>query len=390
VSSIVAAVRGFPERRPLPADLALAVFVLGLGVVGAGPGDVVNAVPPGPVAYSMTVLGAAPLVLRRRFPVVVLLLVSAGLGGFFALGCKTSFGVLGPLLAIYSVAVRRSLRLSAGVSALAVALIVAGAVHGLSDLDAPGVVFGVTQAVIALAAGCVVRMRGEQNESLRHERDLEAERAVTAERLRIARELHDVVAHHLSVISVQANLATYVLDSDVETARGALGTIATTASGSLDELGRLLRVLRPGDDDREPEQAGRFRPQPGLADLPELVERVRAAGVSVDLVEKGEARPLTPGAELCAYRVAQEALTNVLKHAPAAEATVVVHHDPDELRLEVGNTSCTPPKSAPSTGHGLIGMCERARMYGGTVRSGPRADGGFQVDLRLPRSGGEH
>lgn len=384
MSSTTAALRGWPNRRPLAADVLLASFVVLLGLLGMAPGDVINAGEPDAAAYALVILAGAPLGLRRRFPTSVLLVVAAAFGGYFALGCKSSFGVIGPLLAIYSAAVRKPLREAAAACATGVVLICAGAFYGISDLDPAGVVFGVTQGAIALAAGCVVRMRGEQNESLRHERDLEGERAVTAERLRIARELHDVVAHHLSVVSVQANLAKYVLDSDVETARKALGTIGTTASSSLDELGRLLKVLRP-DPDGAPGDSGRFSPQPGLTDLPELIERIRVAGIAVQLTTEGSPRPLTPGLELCAYRVAQEALTNVIKHAPGSDAEVVVRHEPGELRLQIRDTGCTAPKSAHSTGQGLIGLCERARMYGGTVVSGPRPGGGFQVELRLPR-----
>ncbi len=367
----------------------LAGFVTYVALLGIAPSDVLNSGDPGPVAYTAAVLGAAPLVLRRRYPVLVLVVVAVSLAVFYGSGCKTSLGLLGPLAAIYTVAVRHPLQRSVPISAGVILLISSGVVHGVADFrwaaaSFAGILFGVTQAVIAVTLGYAIRVRGEQAERLRHERDLEAERAVTEERMRIAHELHDVVAHHLSVVSVQASLARYVLDSDLETAREALNTISATTTGSLDELGRLLRVLRPSLDEK-PHAGTRFLPQPGLDELPVLLERVRSSGVPVELSVEGEPRALSPGAELCAYRVVQEALTNVLKHAPSATAEVVVRHDADAVTVLVRNEGAPAPKAGRPSGHGLIGMCERAKMYGGTVEAGRRPEGGFQVALRIPR-----
>lgn len=379
-----------PQRYPRIADAVLAVFVTYLALLGMSPGDVLDSGDPGPVAHTAAVLGGAPLALRRRYPVLVLAVVAAALCVFYSTGCKTSLGLLGPLVAIYTVGVHHPLTRSAPLTAAGVLVISSGAVAGLAhfrwstDLFA-GLLFGSTQAVIALALGQAIRIRGRQAEQLRHERDLEAERAVTEERMRIAHELHDVVAHHLSVVAVQASLARYVLDSDLETAREALGTISATTSSSLDELGRLLRVLRPSLE--EPPGGGtRFLPQPGLDELPVLLERVRSSGVPVELRVEGEPRALSPGAELCAYRVVQEALTNVLKHAPTATAEVHVHHHPDAVTVRIRDHGAPPPKNRKPSGHGLIGMCERAKMYGGSVETGRRPEGGFQVVLRIPRA----
>ena len=383
-----AVLTGWLHRHPLLADFALAMaFVV---VVAIGPEDVVESGAAGALAHVLVLLSGVPLVLRRKFPLGVLLVVTVALAVFYGIGCKTSLGVIGPLLAAYTVGVHKPFPLAAAGTGVATAVIYTGAAVGTpADLMPSAVLFGTTQAAIALTAGHVVRLRLRQAEQLRRDRDREAERAVTEERMRIAHELHDVVAHHLSVVSVQAGLARYVFDSEPETARDALGTISTAARGSLDELARLLSVLRPQAEDG-PADADRFHPQPGLADLPALVESIRAAGVQVELSSEGEPRPLSPGAELCAYRVAQEALTNVLKHAPDSAAAVVLRHQGEQLELLVSNSAAAAPASAGSSGHGLIGMCERAKMYGGTVESGPRREGGFQVVLRLPRRREEH
>jgi signal transduction histidine kinase len=183
----------------------------------------------------------------------------------------------------------------------------------------------------------------------------------------------------MSVISVQAGLARYVMGSDPDTASGALDTVLGTTAEALDEMRRMLALLRT--DDGEP-----YHPAPGLDRLDDLVERVRGAGVPVDLVVTGDRRPLAPGVDLCAYRVVQECLTNVLKHAGPASATVTLKYEPDRLVARVEDDGCRPAAAQPEQagGHGLIGMRERARLYGGTLAAGRRAEGGYAVVLTLP------
>ena len=201
-----------------------------------------------------------------------------------------------------------------------------------------------------------------------------------------------MVSHHLSVISVQASLARYVFYSDPDTARQALHTIGGTTTESLDELRRLLRVLRPPHVDpdlaSEPTTGepglGAFHPQPGLADLPALVSRVRAAGVRAELTITGQVRPLPSGQELCAYRIAQEALTNVIKHAGPVSATLELDYRQWELTLRVTDIGRNVAGAPNPSGHGLVGMRERANMYGGMIEVGPRPEGGFGIELRLP------
>ena len=204
-----------------------------------------------------------------------------------------------------------------------------------------------------------------------------------AERVRIARGLHDVVAHHMSVISVQAGLARYVLSSDPATTGRALDTIVDTSHEALEEMRRMLALLRVPDADQHSE--GRTHdPAPGLARLDELVERVRSAGVPVRVVVAGPPSPLSSGADLCAYRIVQESLTNVLKHARGAEVVVRLdYREPEELTIQVSDNG--PGVSpGPVTGHGLVGMGERAGLYGGSVQAGPGPEGGFVVTLTLP------
>jgi signal transduction histidine kinase len=231
--------------------------------------------------------------------------------------------------------------------------------------------------------------------ALRQEQLARARRAVDEERLRIARELHDVVAHHMSVVSVQAGLARYVFAADPSTARTAVETIADTAQEALEEMRRLVALLRVAPGRTGPSGDAPDMPAPSLGALTDLIERVRAAGVDVDLDVTGTPRALSSGLDLCAFRVIQESLTNVLKHAPDAHALVRLEYDVDQLVVQVTNDGPTAVigqdhdadengGSAGPTGHGLIGMRERARLYGGSLRTGPLAAGGFEVTLTLP------
>jgi signal transduction histidine kinase len=271
---------------------------------------------------------------------------------------------------------------------------------------------GAVISAIMWRFGDVARRLADGNRRLAAAGDQLARRAVVEERVRIARELHDVVAHHLSVVAVQAGLARFVLRSDPDTAEAALGTVLDTDREALHELRRVLELLRPGepadddaaaapgpvgpdaeadadrDRDRDHDDGSRFAPAPRLARLPDLARRVRAAGVPVDLVVTGAARPLASGLELCAFRMVQESLTNVIKHARPATATVTVEYASDELRVTVTDDG-TDRKVAGDRvigrgGNGLRGMRERAMLYGGTLRAGPRTGDGFEVQLVLP------
>jgi signal transduction histidine kinase len=214
---------------------------------------------------------------------------------------------------------------------------------------------------------------------LEAERDAQSKIAAAAERARIARELHDVVAHHVSVMVVQADGAGYTLRTDPDRAEAAIQAIAGTGRQALTEMRRLLGVLRSAD-----EQAT-LAPVPGLGELRELLDQARAAGLQVSYSLSGTPRELSEGAELAAYRVVQESLTNTRKHAGlAATAAVALRYEPHGLTVEVTDDGLGVIGGENTDGHGLAGMRERIAMYGGTVSAGPLAGGGFRVTARLP------
>lgn len=244
-------------------------------------------------------------------------------------------------------------------------------------------------------------LKAESDDRLqRGHRDRE-QRAVLMERIRIARELHDVTAHHLSVIAVQAGLARYVLDTDSQTADQALRTISEVGSEGLAELRRLISLLRPEDDEGIRARAD-DRPAPGIAQLPVLIERVGLSGTPSRYAVAGHQRPLPAGIELCVYRVVQESLTNALKHAPGSSVDVRLEYEPERVRVTISDTgvhsvppqrSRTPRSAAAQAAHhtgagvGLTGMRERAALYGGELSAGRKPDGGFEVVLTLPLGG---
>ncbi|MGW4161518.1 sensor histidine kinase [Streptomyces sp. NPDC004788] len=257
-----------------------------------------------------------------------------------------------------------------------------------------GAAFFTTATVVggSLRAARVSRTRLVEQEELTAEE--RARRALLEERGRIARELHDVVAHHMSVISIQAQVAPHLVENPSPELRENLAGIRQNAVDALTELRRVLGVLR-GDADRGDTAAGvRHAPQPTLDRLGELLGNVRAAGLDVTAETHGETRPLSPGAELSAYRIVQEALSNVMRHAPGARAGVETRYHRDGLTVRITNTAPDGPAAAPlapvaprasgEPGHGLLGMRERAAMLGGELAAGPTPDGGWEVTAVLP------
>ncbi|WP_138909756.1 sensor histidine kinase [Streptomyces chryseus] len=227
----------------------------------------------------------------------------------------------------------------------------------------------------------------ERAARLEKEREAQSKVAVAAERARIARELHDVVAHNVSVMVVQADGAAYVMDASPAQARQALETISTTGRQALAEMRRLLGVLRTG----EHQESGEYVPQPDVEQIEDLVEQVRTAGLTVDFKVEGTPRPLPSGVELTAYRIVQEALTNTRKHGgPEAGASVRLVYFDDGLGLLVEDDGrgaaheLYEDGGADGRGHGLIGMRERVGMVGGTLDAGPRPGGGFRISALLP------
>lgn len=250
----------------------------------------------------------------------------------------------------------------------------------------------VVLATVVVALGTALRGRRVARAELNRQTTLTAEerarRTLLEERSRIARELHDVVAHHMSVISIQAQVAPHLVENPSDELRENLEGIRHNALEALTELRRVLGVLRsesPDADALDDGGAGPHSPQPTLDRLDALVENTRAAGLTVTTRINGERRPMQSGVELSAYRIVQEALSNVLRHAPGATAHVEIEYIPYGLLVSVANSRPDRPASpSPGAGHGLLGMRERAAMLGGSLTAGPGADGGYRVFAELP------
>ena len=259
------------------------------------------------------------------------------------------------------------------------------AIVGIPEASTGNLMFAGALYAAVFFIGVAMRNRRLYQEQLEQRADLlarehqeAAARAIADERLRIAQELHDVVAHSMGVIAVQAGVGSHVIETDPAEAKRSLDAISVTSRTTLAEIRRLLGVLRADGD------GAAYAPAPGLADLDRLVADIRAAGVGVDVVTEGTPHEVPPGVDLTAYRIVQEALTNVLKHAGPARAAVTVGYEPDAITLEVVDDGRGINGRATEGGHGLLGMRERVAVYGGTLDAGPRVGGGFRVAARLP------
>jgi len=355
--------------RPPPADVALALVVASLAAAEVAGTD------PSLGGFVFAAALPVPLMWRRAAPVgaaaaVLTIVAIDGLAGGH--GLDLLFTTIVILLALYAVGAHADRQQAVAVlgAYLAVAWVSVYAEpdSGVSDyafaavvVSAPWVVGGIAGARLAAAVAAQER----------------AERAVGEERARIARELHDVVAHAVGVIVVQAGAAEQILDSDPPAAREALAHIRRTGKDALVDLRRMLGLLRADDATAD------IEPQPGLDDLDPLAERLRQAGLPVELTIEGERRPIPAGVALTAYRVAQEALTNVLKHTAGSNAQVTVLYGNEALEVSVTNDGRST-KNGAGTGLGLIGMRERVSLYGGELEAAPQAGGGFRVHVRLP------
>jgi len=345
------------------------------------------------LAYALSTAAALPLLLRRWAPVWAMAACGVCWQVYVLAGYWPVANTYAYLLLLYTVASLRSQWYVAG--GVAAALVVWGVgvyLAGANLLLALGQALAVLLTVCW--AGLQARRLAEATVEVTRSQHERARRAVLDERMRIARELHDVVAHHLSVISIQTGLAKYVYRSDPQTAGTALDTVESLIAETLREMRRMLILLRVEATD--PQDA--YHPAPGLSDVPALVERVRAAGLDAELTVTGQARRLPPGVELCAYRVVQEGLTNVLTHAAPTSARVVLDYGSADLTVTVADDGPAGPARAEpaaaararlTTGQGLIGMRERALLYGGTLEAGPRQPRGFAVRLTLPTAGSE-
>ncbi|MFF0014651.1 sensor histidine kinase [Streptomyces sp. NPDC005374] len=309
----------------------------------------------------------------------------------------TTAGIVGHMAVLLLLALRVRTRVS--IEALAVNVLLTYVIQGLVGAAdyAPTGVLTVILCTIVVVLGTALRGRREARAELVEQTTLTAEergrRTLLEERSRIARELHDVVAHHMSVISIQAQVAPHLVENPSEELQENLAGIRENALEALTELRRVLGVLRSEDPDA-PDPVGRpgtgtapHTPQPTLDRLDALVENTRAAGLSVQVDVLGTPRPLPSGVELSAYRIVQEALSNVLRHAPGATASVRLVHYLHGVDVRIANSRPLHSVAAsPGAGHGLLGMRERAAMLGGTLRAGPRPDGGYEVAAYLPTS----
>ncbi|MFD8795723.1 sensor histidine kinase [Streptomyces vinaceus] len=337
------------------------------------------------VGRMLLLLAPALLLLRHRYPVPVLYGVCALTLGYLAGGYPYGPVFLSVALACLAAVVAGHRYAAWGaVGALwAGHLLIA---HWLYRWlpppgDGPaswGTEGGVTAwAIAVLAASEVVRVRREQWARDRAERRAAERRRADEERLRIARELHDVLAHSISVINVQAGVGLALLDTDPEQARTALTTIKAASKEALGEVRQVLNTLRaPGEAPRAP--------APGLDRLSELVDQAAAAGLTVSVTGEGEARGLSPATDLAAFRILQEALTNVVRHSGSRTARIRISRPTGALELRVDDDGPATGGDAGGSGTGLIGMRERAAAQGGTIEAGPRPDGGFRVLARIP------
>ncbi|MFJ6793794.1 sensor histidine kinase [Streptomyces sp. NPDC091268] len=380
---------------PLLIDVALACVLAVVTIVYARQGYAAQYRRQGwpPFDHTAVALSLAvnlPLAARRRAPRSMFVVSCGALMVYTAAGYQPSVNVWAPLLACYTVLVRHPVRQAAWAAAMTAAAWVASglAAHLSIELSiaqtvlAVGIVWAFTSKSRRLAQRN--KQLAELTAQLRQEQELRAQHAITQERLRIAREFHDVVAHHLSALAVQAGLADFVFASDPVAAREAVVSIGTSSRQALEEMRGLLGVLRAGTDAGDPDQL--YRSSPGLERLDDLVERTRAAGLEVAVAISGQQRPLPSGVDLCAYRILQEALTNAVKHAGrGAQVKVSLTFHTDRLSGQVSDRGGSAPSTAlPSNGLGLLGMRERVRLYGGSLRAGPRAEGGFEVVFTIP------
>ena len=374
------------RRRAL--DIAIPLVLAAIAVTEVATADGIDA--PWPARLLFALGASLPLLWRRQAPVPVLVAVLGSIAiadAGYGIANEASSAFVGCLFAAYASGAytdRRDGRIAAaviGVMVIGMALSIGENVAG-DALFIGGILYTVW------GAATVVRSRQElatalaaRTVELEHEREEKAKLAVAQERARIARELHDVVAHKLSIMVVQAGAERRAMGDERPETADVLRTIEDTGRGAMAEMRRLLGMLRRSDDELA------LAPQPSLGHLEDLVAQVRAAGLPVELSVEGEPRALPPGIDLSAYRIVQEALTNALKHAGPARARVTVRYGDTELDIEIADDGAGATAEAPPGGHGLVGMRERVALFGGDLATGGRRGGGYAVRARLPLAG---
>jgi signal transduction histidine kinase len=346
----------------------------------------------GPAAAPAVLAGltafAGPMAVRRRWPLMAFGLLVVGLIAILLVAPRVYIAVIVPMAYVVYLAATGPRRLAFGALGVSLATAIAAALPNFAHLGA-SVVSGLGYLTVWTVGYAVGMHRRYTAELLGHQAQLaqaelaRARRGVTEERLRIARELHDVIAHSMSVITVQAAFGALVIDAQPAQARAALEAVESAGRQTLDELRALLGVLRAADPDDVAERGG-LAPSPSLADLDRLITQTCQAGVRVQLTS-APPQLLPAGVELTAYRIVQEALTNVVRHSGAATAGVLIEQRDDQLIVEVVDDGAGAAIVAGGPpGHGLIGMRERVLAYGGTLHAAPAPDGGFRVQASIP------
>jgi signal transduction histidine kinase len=372
------------QRQELVADAGLALGLAAVNVVAVLPYR--DQLHPAWLAVLLVVAQALPLALRRRFPVAAALVIAVARVSYDRIGFGFAPFPLGPAIAFYTIIDRKG----AFWQWTTVLLVIAGITLSQTSPGHDQPYDAMIQAFIFLTAwgaGLLSRagrasLRAARQRADRAEAELDrqAAQAAALERTRIARELHDVVAHHVSLMAVQAEAAASLLPGKPEQATRSVQIVGDTARQALTELRRLLGVLRA------PAEPAETAPLASLEDITPVLDQVRGAGLAVDLDVLGAPYPLSPGIELTAFRIVQEALTNTLRHTAAAQACVTVRYEPGYVTVAVTDRGPRrdPPAAADGSGLGLAGIAERVASCGGNLTVGPTSDAGFAVTARLP------
>jgi signal transduction histidine kinase len=331
------------------------------------------------LAVGLVLAATVPYYARRRVPLPVLLVSLSATAGLFIGGYDA--GALPFLVAvgIYTVGAHRPIHEVVAATVFVNVVLLAMLAADSPRFGVPELVTSVPVYAATMLTGWSMQSRRMRYDALEREQDHAEVRAAAQERLRIAQELHDVIGHSLGVIAVQAGVGMHLIDSAPDEAKQALEHISRTSRSSLAEIRQLLGLVRSGEGLGAP-----YAPTPGLADLPSLVDEVTDAGLTVDLSLATDGRELPPGVELAAYRIVQEALTNVRKHACASHATVRLDVERGALCVAVADDGTGPADGKAAGGSGLIGMRERVAVYGGSLQVGPNPGGGCRVAATLP------
>jgi signal transduction histidine kinase len=387
VSSVRSLLAWIQRHRAPLGDALLSAAVTAMVLVDlSSPTDAVGVRPTDTLAVLLSLLQTLPLAFRRRAPLVAFALTIVGVCGYYTLGYEVTDGTLATFIGVYTVAAYEDRpRSLVGLGLLAVGMTWYWLARAEPFDPTTPIWIGIL-GLLSWGLGEHVRTRRAYTaevealaERLERARALEARQAAWQERARLARELHDVIGHTVNVMVIQAGAGRRTLASDRSLAERAFQTIESTGRSALEELDRLLGILRTEDD--EPD----LPPQPGLEQLGALAGRFQDAGLPVEITVEGDAVPLPRSLDQSAYRIIQEALTNALRHAGAA-AHVAIRYGDDQLELEVANDGrgSRRSRSHQGGGRGLIGIRERVALFGGDLEAGPRAAGGFVVRCRLP------